>query len=37
MRTLPGIETLWVYVAQSYTDPSMFISGRDYSNFEKKR
>jgi len=26
---------LWVYVAQSYTDPSMFISGRDYASFEK--
>ena len=26
---------LWVYIAQSYTDPSMFMSGRDYASFEK--
>ncbi len=25
---------LWVYIAQSYTDPSMFISGRDYASFQ---
>ena len=25
---------LWVYIAQSYTDPSMFISGRDFASFQ---
>ncbi|MCJ7651286.1 MAG: hypothetical protein MUP85_21980 [Candidatus Lokiarchaeota archaeon] len=25
---------LWVYIAQSYTEPSMFVSGRDFASFE---
>lgn len=26
---------LWIYIAQSYSEPSMFITGRDYTGFEK--